>query len=1006
MKKLLQILLLITCFTVCYEPLNAQGTKTISGVITSPTDGLPLPGAAVVVKGSEAATITDANGAFTIQASPDAILEVSFIGHKTQQVSVSGRTQINISLEEETSVLEQVVVVGYGTQKKSHVTGSVSKAEGSEMAQIAVPRADQALVGKLAGVQVTNTSAEAGAAPTIQVRGLTSISASTSPLIVIDGYPIQGDLSTIDMNDVESIEVLKDAASASIYGSRGANGVILVTTKSGGSSYGAKPATFTFNSYVGVKTPIKQEIYPSSDEWSNYVRSNLSQMGLTTVPDEIVQMDNLGTNTDWEDVMMRNGLIQNYSLGVSGGTQGVNYYIGGSYIGDEGVLRTNDYDKYNLRVNIDSKLNDWVEVGVNINPSMSKQQILGVGLHDALRSQPWLPEYHTSETVQYAAAAGYDVQVGDIAHERHFSDVNGVNLQLTSNNSSLAKVDGRTRTSQYFSNIANAYAKVKLTKSLSFRTSFGTFNSSAQNEYFQESWSIRTEATEGTYSEDKIFDWLSENTLTFDKSFGDHDLNVLGGFSAQKTTYSNTSLAANSFLTDQISTLNAGIISSGSTFEEQSSLASLFSRVNYSYKNKYMVSLSARGDGSSKFGINNQWGFFPSASLGWRVSQEDFFKPLTNTINEFKLRATVGKTGNNGIPNYAAYGTLTPVNSINNNTIEQGFAQTSTSNPDLSWESTTETNFGIDMAFMENRLYFSFDYYIAETDQLLLLVPISAVTGFTEEYQNIGKMKNTGFDFEVNFVAIDNDKFTWRIGGNISHYRNELLDFAGVDQLISTPDEKRPSQYIAQVGSPLVQFYGYETASQISTSDLATPYWPVNVGADAVYVKDLNGDGVITDEDRTVLGSPIPDFVWGITTSMNYKAFDLSMVWQGSQGAEVFNIDPYYYESQWKGANTLTADEQAKTRLKVETDDMIQDASFTALRSLNIGYTLPKTWTKKAGVRVYFTGYNLLYFTADDYTSYNPEGVNLFNDNPLTMGYQRGAAPQYRSYALGLNLNF
>lgn len=1006
MKKLLQILLLTVCFTAFYTPSIAQDNSTVSGVITSTADGTPLPGAAVMVKGTQNATITDANGKFSIKANPDAVLIISFIGHKTQEVAVANRTTINIPMEEESSVLEQVVVIGYGSQKKSHVTGSVSKAEGQDMAQIAVPRADQALVGKLAGVQVTNTSTEAGAAPTIQVRGLTSISATTSPLIVIDGYPIQGDLSTIDMNDVESIEVLKDAASASIYGSRGANGVILVTTKSGGGSFGVKPATFSFNSYVGIKTPIKQGIYPSSDEWSSYVRSNLSQMGLSTVPDEIVQMDNLGTNTDWEDVMMRDGMIQNYSLGVSGGTKSMNYYIGGSYIGDEGVLRTNDYDKYNLRVNIDSKINDWLEVGVNVNPSMSKQQILGVGLHDALRSQPWLPEYHTAETVPYAAAAGYDVEVGDIAHERHFSDVNGVNLQLTSNNSSLAKVDGRTRTSQYFSNIANAYFKAKLTENLSFRTSFGTFNSSSQSEYFQESWSIRTEATEGTYSEDKIFDWLSENTLTYDKSFGNHDLNVLGGFSAQKTNFSSTDLAANSFLTDQISTLNAGIISSGSTFKEASSLASVFSRVNYAFKNKYMLALSARWDGSSKFGVNNQWGFFPSASVGWRVSQENFFKPLANTVNEFKLRATIGKTGNNGIPNYAAYAKLAPVNSITNNDIVQGFSQTSTSNPDLSWESTSEINLGFDMAFMQNRLYFSFDYFIAETDQLLLLVPISSVTGFTEEYQNVGKMKNTGFDFELNYVVIDNDKFTWRLGGNLSHYRNELVDFAGVNQLISTPDDKRPSQYIAEVGSPLVQFYGYRTSSEIDPSDLATPYWPVNVGADAVYVEDLNGDGVITDEDRTVLGSPFPDFVWGITTSMNYKAFDLTMVFQGSEGGEVFNIDPYYYESQWKGANTLSPDEQAKTRLKVETDAMVQDASFTALRSLNLGYTLPKSWTKKAGVRVYFTGYNLLYFTAEDYTSYNPEGVNLFNENPLTTGYQRGAAPQYRSYALGVNFNF
>lgn len=980
---------------------------TITGTVTSAEDGQPLIGAAVLVKGTSNASVTDVNGQYQVKAKSSDVLVISFIGFQTTEIPVNGQTSIDIVMTVQADVLDEVVVIGYGTQKKSHVTGSVSKAEGSNMAEIPVARADQALIGQVSGIQIINTNTEPGAAPKVQVRGVTSISATTAPLYVIDGYPIQGDLSTIDMNDVESIEVLKDAASTAIYGSRGANGVILVTTKSGSSGVNGKPTSITFNAYAGVKTPIKQGIYPTPSEWYNHVSSNLANMGLTEMPDELVQMQNLGTSTNWEDVMLRNGMIQNYQLGISGASKGWNYYVGGSYLGDEGVLRTNDYNKYNLRVNLTGKLNDWLELGVNVNPSFQDQQVLSVGLHDALRSQPWLPLYHTEQTLVYAHAAGYtDLVVGDIAHERHFDNVNGTKLRLTSNNSSLAKVDGRSNTSNYFSNIANAYLKATITEDISFRTSFGTFNSDRQSEFFQQSWSHRNGNTEGTYSDSKIFDWMSENVLNYNKSFGLNVIDVIGGFSAQQTRYTSSSLAANSFLTDVIPTLNAGLISDGSTYKEESALASFFTRANYAYNNKYMLALSARWDGSSRFGENNKWGFFPAASLGWRISQEKFFEPLTDVVNEFKLRATVGTTGNNGIPNYASYSLLSPVNSVRGGNVVQGFTPSSTSNPDLSWENTVEVNLGFDLGMIDNRLYASLDWFTAQTDKLLLLIPISSMTGFTQEWQNVGKMKNTGIDFELRGVIIDNKDFNWTASANISAYRNELVEFGGLEQVITTPDPKRPNQFIAQVGAPLVQYYGYVTTDEIPLSALNTPYWPVNVGSESIYVKDLNGDGKITDADRKPLGSPYPDFVWGFTSNLKYKAFDMSFVFQGSQGGEVFNIDPYYYGSYWKGSNNLAADEAARTQKKVVTDDMVQDASFIALRSLNFGYTLPKKWTKNTGLRVFFTGYNLIYHMASDYTSFNPEGVNLFTDNPLTAGYQRGAAPQYRSFALGVNFNF
>jgi TonB-linked SusC/RagA family outer membrane protein len=980
---------------------------TVNGVVKSSADGEPLVGAAVMVKGTQTSTLTDLDGKFEISADPQGVIVVSYFGYKVSETAINGNKTLTISLTEDKAELDEVVIVGYGTQKKSHITGAVTGVDGEGLSEVPVARADQALIGKLAGVQILNTSTEPGAAPVIQVRGLTSISAGTSPLIVVDGYPIQGDLSAIDMNDVENIEVLKDAASTAIYGSRGANGVILVTTKGGNGTYGTKSSQVTFNSYAGVKTPIKKGIYPTPSEWYSYVQNNLGAMGLTDIPDEVREMNNLGTSTNWEDVMMRNGVVQNYQLGINGVSNNMKYYVGGSYLSDKGVLRNNGYEKYNLRINVSGKINKWLEVGVNANPSFSDQEVLPVGLHDALRSQPWLPEYHDANTLQYAHAAGYtDLVAGDIAHEKHFDDVNGVKLRLTSNNSSLAKVDGRSRTYNNFTNIANSYLVATISPDLKFRTSFGTFNSSNTSEFFQQGWSHRNANTEGTYSESKVFDWLSESYFTYTKRKDRNDLNVVAGASFQKTKYSNSALAANSFITDVIPTLNAGLITSGSTYKEEQTLASVFARANYAFDSKYLFSLSLRTDGSSKFGANNRWGFFPAASVGWRISKEDFFEPMTDVMNNLKVRLSYGVTGNNGIPNYSAFAKLSPVNSIIGDNVVQGFTPTSTANPDLSWEQTYEINFGIDMAFARDRVYFSVDLFRAETDRLLLNVPIPSVTGFTNEFQNVGSMRNSGVDFNLNAVVIDKEKFDWNAGFNISAYKNELLEFGGLQQVISTPDSKRPSQFIAEVGSPLVQYYGYQTESQIGIGDLSNPSWPVNVGSNSVFVKDVNGDGVIDDKDRTVIGSPFPDFIWGFTNSFSYENWDLSFTLQGSQGGEVFNIDPYYYESHWRGGNTLAADDAARTQLKVVTDDMVQDASFVALRTLNLGYTLPKSWTKSTGVRIYFTGYNLFYKTAKNYTSYNPEGVNLFTDNPLTQGYQRGAAPQYRTFAGGLSLTF
>lgn len=976
----------------------------VSGVVTG-SNGETLPGATIIEKGTSNGTVSDLDGRYTIDVTDEnATLVISFIGYVSREVAVGGRSTIDIEMTEDGQQLAEVVVVGYGTQKKSHLTGAVTKVTNTNLDQMPVNNIDQALAGKLSGVQVSNTDAEAGASQTIQVRGISSINAGTGPLIVVDGYPIPtSDMSVVDQNDVQSIEVLKDAASTAIYGSRGSNGVILITTKSGS----AGKVKFSFKGQTGVRSLYSyRKIYSTPTEWADYVNSNLDVMGLSETPDQITEMMALGTATDWQDEVTRDGIVQNYSLSATGGTENVKYFISGSYLSDEGVFLKNDYSKFSLRANLDIVANDWLEFGIKINPTYVKQTDVALRFHDALRGAAWLPIYHTSETVGHAHASGYpDIQPGDYAHELHFSNVNGVNLGNSGNTNSIAAIRETDISRNFLNTYANGYVKFKFSKDFNFKSSIGTFSRVYEREYFRKSGAHRDGDIIGQYQNQRMLNFLNENILNFKKSIGDHNIDALAGFSIQKWYSSTIGLNSDGYLLDQIPTMNAAanvtVIKSGTQDTEESLLSSLF-RVNYDYQDKYLLSVTTRWDASSRFGENNKWGFFPSASVGWRLSEEGFLSN-SDKISNLKLRASFGVTGNNGISNYEAIPTLSPADAIIGGQPAQGLIRSTPGNPDISWERTFELNTGFDMGLFKDRLNFSFNYYRAKTEQLLLLKEIPNVTGFSQVRVNQGKLQNTGMELEVGTVNINSGGFTWRTNFNISGNRNEVLDFGGVDEIISTPDIKRPSQFITRPGDPLVQFYGYVVKEEIPLDKLATPYWPIGVGHEQIYVRDLNGDGVIDTDDRTILGNPYPDFIWGMTNTFTYKNFDLSFVFQGSQGAEVYNIDEYYFGTYWKGQNTLDDSEQAKTKGKLETSRNVQDASFIALRNLNIGYKIPAKFMQ---MRVYASVQNLWYKSADDYISFNPEGVNEFTDNPLTYGYQRGATPFARTFSLGVSATF
>jgi TonB-linked SusC/RagA family outer membrane protein len=961
-------------------------------------------------------------------------------------------------LDLDTEKLDEVVVIGYGTQKKSHLTGSVAKLSSDGLSEVPVSRADQVLQGRMAGMSIKNISGDVGSSPEIRVRGMGSISADNSPLIVVDGYPIPDDLSSIDMADVQSIEVLKDAASTAIYGSRGSNGVILITTKSGSDV----KTSYNFSAYSGFKTALKiHDIISSIDYYDNELKMRqYNENYSASLEDREADTENYtgrentvryivdqNGETDWQDEALRTGKMQNYSLSVSGGSTASRYYISGSYLNDQGLFKDNDYDKFNLRAKTDAKLSKRVNVGINLNPSYSKQRKSTVGLHDFARTYSWLPIYHNAFTSELTGEP-----IGSYAHARHFAatevrDEDGnivygsdgepttVNIWSSGNNNPVSVRDNTFSYNTRYRLYGNGYLDINIIEGLNFKSTFGGYVSSNIYEYFINSEGDDTEIPEGYYKNTISTDLLSENYFTYNKVLNSaHSINVLGGYSAQKHEDFNARLEGSNQPTDYIETLNAATEFSQSTddtytYKEQTTLLSYLGRISYAYFDKYLITLSTRWDGSSLFGPENRWAWFPSASVGWRVSEERFMENVT-FIDQLKLRASYGLSGNNDIENYAHTNTLFSSNYIfgtGQGTINPGLGYSSSTmaNPSITWERTYESDFGLDLSIYNDRLTLGLDYYYSITDQLLLENSIPAHSGFTNEWDNRGKVRNRGFEIEVKGYPIKStNNFSWSVAGNLSTNDNMLIDFGGASQLIS--EAYQGHKYIAKVGEEAIQFFGYKTDGVWLSQDEIDNN-PSN--SDAVpgglkYV-DTNGDDVINDDDRVALGSPYEDFSWGLTNTFKYKNFDLSFLLQGVVGNEIFNANGYYYEllrldKAYNASNQYvnemypgdgkTPSVSSKANF-VFTDYLIEDGSYTALRSLTLGYNLPKEQAarlKLNGLRVYASGQNLLYIMSDDYRGINPESVDDGDDydSPLKTGAQRGPQPIARTIVFGIDIKF
>jgi TonB-linked SusC/RagA family outer membrane protein len=1041
----------------------------VSGRVTDAETGEPIPAVNVVVLGTMIGTSTDANGEYSLNVPDDAeVLQFSFLGYKTLEVAVDGRSVVNVSLEADLLALDDIVVVGYGTQQRQEVTGAITSVRSEEIQNIPVSSFENALQGRMAGVNVAESTGEPGASPQITIRGTGSISAGNSPLYVIDGVPIttnrnlQSDigsqrgsfqppsanpLATINPKDIESIEVLKDASAAAIYGSRGSNGVILITTKQGS----AGRTSVNFSSYVGVSSAFntpemmnaeeliaytkdarnnnylqeievgKRPANPDYNPDTNAGRPNVSNF---LIPEQYVNWD--GTDTDWLDLVLSPAAMQNYDLSISGGNQTTTYAFSTGYLDQEGIIEGSAFQRYTLRLGLTHKMNDDITIGANMNSALAQ--------HDRLPANA--PYFGQPPGIIYSALVHSPVvkpynEDGTINQRNNQSFLGG---GTTTASNPLAIMEYISEDIQNTRIFGNLYTDYNINESITFKSLLGYNLESIQQSFYRGTeFLYRNQSSPQPFAQTgagNLFNWIWENTVNYNTTIGtDHKVNLVAGYTAQKERIERSKIESNGFTDDQITTINGGIVNSGEEVIEEWSLVSALARLNYVFQDKYLLTATVRSDRSSRFGANNQTGIFPSVSLGWRANEESFLSGV-DEINELKLRASYGVTGNFEIPNYGAIGLLSGANYVNGGSQLNGVAPSTSSNADLTWETSYQTNIGVDYALLNDRVYGSIDYYTTTTQDLLLFVTVPAASGFDVALTNIGEVENSGFELSVtsrNIVGA----FNWATDFNFATNENTVTKLGpeGDDILSSGAAGAR---HITRVGDAIGSYYGY-VVDGIYQSQAEIDAAPVDklVGSGGARpgdfrFKDINGDGEITSDDRTVTGSYHPDYTFGLTNRFEYKNFDFNIFIQGVMGREVLNLtarhlkngeanfgsyavlnDRWISESNPGNGEHPRADRSSASHGNNNRPSsyQVEDGSYVKIKNLSFGYTLPDTFLNGAfsRARIYTAMTNVAIFT--DYIGFNPE-VNLQANSSLTPGEDYGAYPLSRTIQVGIDLAF
>ncbi|MGV3559364.1 SusC/RagA family TonB-linked outer membrane protein [Larkinella arboricola] len=1005
----------------------------------SDANGDAMPGVSVVIKGTTRGTTTNSEGEYTLNVPGNSTLVFSFVGYVSQEIPINGRTTLNVSLAQDDKALEEVVVVGYGTQKRASVTGAVSSVTPKELTALPVISAESALQGRVPGVRVVNNGSP-GQAPIVRIRGVGSINYASGPLYVIDGVP-SGDLNNLDPKDIESLEVLKDASAAAIYGSRASNGVVIITTKRGSKD---GKIHVSLDTYFGTQSAWNKLDLLNTQEYIQYATMLLGNAGIA-MP---VRLSNLNTpiyegasqtfaqtETNWQDVMLRTAPIQQHQVSVSGGNSLSRFFASAGYFDQEGILIGTNYKRGNVRLNSDHQINKFLSFGQTLMISYDKmrgEQGNGGGrpaVMQTIRNLPYWPVSDPTKVGGYSSPTAADGSDPD----------NPVRIALQDQSYN-----------QRIKLLGTLFSEIRFTNFLRYRFSFGAdvVTNLGKNIFpiYNDGYKSRVQNNIQD-NRASYYSPILTNQLTFDNTFGKHYINAT--LVAEKQNFRSSGLNGNGFRPNNDINVLQGISNPGVTSSlDESSLISYIGRVNYEFAGKYLVSGSVRRDGSSRFAPGNKWGTFPSASLGWRVSEEAFLKSVP-AISELKVRASYGETGFNGIGSYAWQSLISADNTnyvFGANKVLGSYFD-ALGNTDLKWETTKMTNFGVDLGLFSNKLTFTGEVYNRRTDGLLLSVPIPNSIGYSSSpLANIGSMKNWGYEFQVGYNKNEGD-FRWNVSGNLDITRNKVLSLATPSATIysgKNDDYGGADITKTEAGQPIQSFYGYLTNGIFQSVDevYSSPaqnraesretHDPTkNTSAGDIKFKDINGDGIINASDRVYLGSYIPKFSYGVNFSANYKNFDLTLYLQGVYGNKLYNGTKVIEQGMLRlfnaGKDVLNAWTPTNTNTDVPraisgdpnnnsrtSDRFIESGSYMRVKNLSIGYTIPANVLSRLTVntltkaRIYVSSQNLLTFTK--YTGLDPEvGVNGSAGDAsklLTNGIDYGQYPQPRTLLIGLNIGF
>jgi len=1019
------------------NPEKEVQQKEISGTVVD-GEGLPLPGASIIVEGTTNGATSDFDGNFALTVSEDAkVLLVSFVGFVTQSVVIGDQTTINIVLVEDSANLDEVIITGYTAERKSDLTGAVAIVDMDEVVNQPVASIDNMLQGRVTGVEVVSNSSPGGAS-TLRIRGYSTIR-NNDPLYIIDGMPTTEGINLINPNDIASLQVLKDASSASIYGSRAANGVVIITTKKGKT----EDVKASFNAYTGIQTVGSLPSVLNAQQYGDVYWDAFNNDGITpnhsvygtgtsaVIPAFLDAANTIpSSDTKWIDELFDTAIVQSYNLTLSKGNEKSHSLFSLGYFEQEGTLKHTNFNRLTARINSDYKiLNDKVTIGENLTVASSKKiglntnSILSNPIFDGFRIPSIAPIYDVNGNYTGYPLSDVENPLGKLERNKD-NDINSVRI------------------------FGNIFAEIALREDLTFKTNFGlnytTIKESVFDPTFEEPNAQR--AVNQLIITDEIkYDWVWSNILNYNKTFNDkHAINVLVGVESVSNTYERSQIVAKDFPSNDLNlrVLDAAtgeVTVVGNKIEY--SLFSYFGKVNYAFDNKYLFSATLRRDGTSKL-EDNKWGTFPALSAGWKVSEEDFFNQ-DGAMSSLKLRAGWGITGNQDIP---AYQTISGFSSFpnysnyditgSNGSVATGYTLSRIANPDLKWETTTQFNIGIDATFLDNALSVTMDYFDKNTEDLLLFAPLPLDTGGYSNvgmWDNVGEMSNKGFELAVDYSSDRSKDFDFNIGANLSVIKNELISLDEYESIQTDATTLHSINFdqltsITAPGQPIASFYGHAVDGIFQTDAEAASSAQSNAVAGDFIFRDINGDGSITDEDRTFIGSPHADFTYGINFSGNYKNFDFSLFLQGSQGNDIYDLSRYYTDffnladynksdrtlNAWSPTNTNT--DLSRISLNDPNNNVrpssyyVQDGSYLRLKTMQVGYNFPESITSKikaSKFRIYIEAYNL--FTITGYKGLDPEiGLQSYSsdDRNLDIGVDRGTYPSSQTFTLGLNLNF